>query len=100
MRVVYRARLQTLTDTAKKLELGEVAPCGAGLHVLLKAGGRAVAGELIPLAERAGVHLTRLCDYAVMQGTGEANRVVLLGFSGMDEEAIRQGLEALKKAWG
>lgn len=100
MRVVYRARLQTLTDTAKKLELGEVAPCGAGLHVLLKAGGRAAAGELIPLAERAGVHLTRLCDYAVMQGTGEANRVVLLGFSGMDEEAIRQGLEALKKAWG
>ena len=44
--------------------------------------------------------MTRLCDYAVMQGTGEANRVVLLGFSGMDEEAIRQGLEALKKAWG
>ena len=40
MRVVYRARMQTLTDTAKKLELGEVAPCGAGLHVLLKADGR------------------------------------------------------------
>ena len=53
---------------------------------------------LVPLAEQAGVHLTRLSDYAVMQN--DESRVVLLGFSGMDEEQIRQGLSALQKAWG
>ena len=80
------------------LDLGDVAPCGAGLYALLRVGGKAPARELAPLAEQAGVHLTRLCDYAVMQN-GES-RIVLLGFSGMDEEQIRQGLAALKKAWG
>ncbi|MFR8177563.1 MAG: hypothetical protein ACLVB5_11030 [Christensenellales bacterium] len=44
------------------------------------------------------MHLTRLSDYAVMQN--DESRVVLLGFSGMDEDQIRQGLSALKKAWG
>lgn len=98
MRVVYRARLAALTETAQALNLGSVAPCGAGLYALLHVGGKTPARELAPLAEQAGVHLTRLSDYAVMQN--DESRVVLLGFSGMDEEQIRQGLSALKKAWG
>ena len=65
---------------------------------LLHVGGKTPARELAPLAEQAGVHLTRLSDYAVMQN--DESRVVLLGFSGMDEDQIRQGLSALKKAWG
>ena len=80
------------------LNLGDIAPCGAGLYALLRVGGKAPARELAPLAEQAGVHLTRLSDYAVMQN--DESRVVLLGFSGMDEDQIRQGLSALKKAWG
>ena len=98
MRVVYRARLAALTETVQALNLGSVAPCGAGLYALLHVGGKTPARELAPLAEQAGVHLTRLSDYAVMQN--DESRVVLLGFSGMDEEQIRQGLSALKKAWG
>ena len=98
MRVVYRARLAALTETVQALNLGSVAPCGAGLYALLHVGGKTPARELAPLAEQAGVHLTRLSDYAVMQN--DESRVVLLGFSGMDEDQIRQGLTALKKAWG
>lgn len=98
MRVVYRARLAALTETVQALNLGSVAPCGAGLYALLHVGGKTPARELAPLAEQAGVHLTRLSDYAVMQN--DESRVVLLGFSGMDEDQIRQGLSALKKAWG
>ena len=95
MRVVYRARLAALTETAQALNLGSVAPCGAGLYALLHVGGKTPARELAPLAEQAGVHLTRLSDYAVMQN--DESRVVLLGFSGMDEDQIRQGLSALKR---
>lgn len=98
MRVVYRSRLQALTQTAQALGLGEIAPCGAGLHALLKVGGRVPAQELVPLAAQAGVRLTRLCDYGVMRG-GEDERVVLLGFAGMDEEKIADGLRALAGAW-
>ena len=53
----------------------------------------------MPLAARAGVRLTRLCDYGVMETGKELERVVLLGFAGMDEEAIGEGLEALRRVW-
>ncbi|MBQ8618332.1 MAG: PLP-dependent aminotransferase family protein [Clostridia bacterium] len=99
MRVVYRARLQALEKKAQELGLGEVAPCGAGLYALLHVGGRTPARELIPLAAREGVKLTRLADYGVMETAKELERVVLLGFAGMDEQAIGEGLEALRRAW-
>lgn len=99
MRVIYRDRLHTLTKTAQALGLGEVAPCVAGLHVLLEAAGKTPAQELVPLAAREGVRLTRLCDHGVMRADPAQERIVLLGFAGMDEDEIREGLKALKRAW-
>ena len=99
MRVIYRGRLQTLEKQAAELGLGEVAPCGAGLYALLHVGGKTPAQELVPLAASQGVRLTRLADYGVME-TGKAlERVVLLGFAGMDEQMISEGLQALRCAW-
>jgi len=99
MRVVYRGRMQALTQKALELGLGQAEPCRAGLHVLLRVGGRTPAHELIPRAQMAGVKLTRLCDYGVMRMQPEHERVVVLGFAGMDEKQIEQGLEALCRAW-
>jgi len=99
MRVIYRGRMQALTRRARELALGDIAPCGAGLHVLLTVGGKTPAQELVPRAAQAGVRLTRLCDYGVMQMGPRVERVVLLGFSGMDEAQIEAGLEALRRAW-
>lgn len=99
MRVIYRARLQAIEKAAHALGLGEVAPCGAGLYCLLRAAGKTPAQELVPLAAQAGVRLTRLADYGVMQQGQESERVVLLGFAGMDENAIEEGLGALCRAW-
>lgn len=99
MRVIYKARLTHLGRTAQALGLGEVAPCGTGLHALLTVAGSTPARELVPLAARAGVRLTRLSDYGVMRSGEEAERVVLLGFAGMDEDEIEAGLRALRKAW-
>lgn len=99
MRVIYRARLQALEKKAAELGLGEVAPCGAGLYALLHVGGKTPPQELVPLAAQAGVRLTRLADYGVMETGRELERVVLLGFAGMDEEAIGEGLQALRRAW-
>lgn len=99
MRVIYRSRLQLLERKAAELGLGEVAPCGAGLYALLHVGGKTPAQELAPLAAQAGVRLTRLSDYGVMETEKNLERVVLLGFAGMDEQAIGEGLEALRRAW-
>jgi len=99
MRVVYRARLAALENKARALGLGEVAPCGAGLYALLHVGGKTSAQELIPLAAQAGVKLMRLSEYGVMETDKALERVVLLGFAGMDEAAIESGLEALYRAW-
>ena len=96
---MYRARLQALTRTVTALGLGELAPCGAGLYVLLTVGGRAPSHMLVELAARAGVRLTRLSDYGVMQSGTPGERVVLLGFAGLDEQGIEEGLRALAAAW-
>jgi GntR family transcriptional regulator/MocR family aminotransferase len=99
MRVIYRDRLSALTREVRALGLGEAAPCVAGLHVLLDVGGKTPAQELVSLAARSGVRLTRLCDYSVMRTDPAQERVVLLGFAGMDEEEICAGLKALHEAW-
>ena len=99
MRVVYRGRLQAIERIARELGLGEVAPTQAGLHALLRVAGKTPAQELVPLAARAGVRLTRLCDYGVMDAGERDERVVLLGFAGLGEEEIAKGLAALAKAW-
>ena len=99
MRVIYRARLLALEHSAAAFHLGEVAPCGAGLYALLRVGGKTPAQELTVRAARAGVKLTRLADYGVMQQGDNEERTVLLGFAGMDEEDIEKGLKALAKAW-
>ena len=59
----------------------------------------AFADRLLALAAQQGVRLTRLADYGVMETGKELERVVLLGFAGMDEEAIGEGLNALRRAW-
>ena len=98
MRTVYRARLTLLEEEVRRLNLGTLHPCRTGLYALLEAGGRLPASQLLPRARRAGVNLPRVADYYIMQAKPE-DRSVLLGFAGMDEDAIRGGLAALAEAW-
>ena len=99
MRTEYRGRLATLSSGAAENRLGTLHPCPAGLFALLTASGSVPAEELVPRARAAGVLLSRLSDYRVMEDPGE-DRTVLLGFAGMDGDAIREGLKALAEAWG
>ena len=99
MRTEYRGRLAALSAGAAANRLGTLHPCPAGLFALLTASGPVPAEELVPRARAAGVLLSRLSDYRVMEDPGE-DRTVLLGFAGMDGDAIREGLKALAEAWG
>ena len=99
MAVVYRGRLAALEQGVAQHGLGELAPCGTGLHALLNVTGKTPPGELVSSAAQAGVKLTRMADYGVMGPSPAGERTVLLGFAGMDEEQIEQGLAALARAW-
>ena len=97
MRVIYRGRLQALERETKPL--GEFRYYGTGLHALLVVGGKTPAQELVPLAARAGVRVSRLCDHGVISPGPDAERTVLLGFASLDEEAIALGAQQLRRAW-
>lgn len=99
MRVIYGGRLEALTQGVRRLGLGTLSPVHSGLHVLLSVGGRVPAHELVGAAAAQGVRLSRVCDYGVMTRTESDERAVLLGFAGMDEAQIAEGLSALARAW-
>ena len=99
MRTVYRARLQALEEGVAREGVGRLRPCATGLYALLEAGGSVPAGELVSRAAAAGVKLTRAADYSIMEVSPQ-DRTVLLGFAGLDESQISEGLHALAAAWG
>ena len=98
MRMIYKSRLATLVENVKQNQLGTLHPCRVGLFAPLTAAGPLSAEELVPRARAAGIRLSRLSDYRVMEDPTE-DRTVMLGFSGMDEKNIVDGLKALAKAW-
>lgn len=98
MRGACRARLSALAAGVEENRLGALQPCRAGLFATLEAAGSLPAEALVPRARSAGIRLSRLSDYRVIEQPGE-DRSVLLGFAAMDEQAISQGLRALAAAW-
>lgn len=99
MRLVYKRRLTALEKAIKETQLGTLMPCSAGLYVLLRAGGNVASAQLCERAAQYGVRVKRLAEYGVMRTGADMERMVLLGFAGMDEEKIQSGIEQLRQAW-
>lgn len=102
MRKMYRVKHDLLLECLKPFA-GKFILFGehAGLHLLLTAKGNVTEDELIAAAAAQGVRVYRLSDALVDVTTGSLKRkaTVLLGFGGLKEEEIIEGVEALKKAW-
>ena len=82
-----------------RLSLGRLRESSAGLFELLDVESPHSSGKLLELAAASGVRLSALSDYSILPGKEEASGTVLLGLAGMDKDRIREGLEALQKAW-
>lgn len=102
MRKIYRAKhdllLECLKPFGKRFELsGE----HAGLHLLLTAKGNETERELIEAAAGKGVKVYALSDAMVdNQGdSGERKATILLGFGGLEDEEIVEGVKRLEQAW-
>ena len=99
MRTLYKERRTFLNDEVHRLGLGRLRESSAGLFELLDVDSPRSSGKLLELAAEAGVRLSALSDYSILPGKEDASGTVLLGLAGMDKDRIREGLEALQKAW-
>ena len=95
----FRHRLLAAARMVREMEIGEVLPSEAGGYLVVRAGGRLPAHQLVEAAAREGVRVHRLDEYRIQPVGEETRRHVLLGITGMREERIQEGLRSLAKAW-
>lgn len=98
MRKIYRAKHELLLEYLKPMR-GQFRISGenAGLHLLLTSKGGLSEAQLIESAAAEGVRVYGLSESMVEKNPNSTT--VLLGFGGLTEEQIKQGTEALKRAW-
>lgn len=99
MRKVYKAKHDLLLAECRVFEhtfcmSGE----NAGLHILLKSREGKSEKELIERAAACKVRVYGLSDGYITEEEKETN-TVLLGYGGLSEKEISEGIKKLKKAW-
>ncbi len=99
MRKIYRGKHELLLELLQPFKKafclsGE----NAGLHLLLTARDGRTEEELIAGARDLGVKVYGMSD-SFIQSNPTQKATILLGYGGLSEEQIRQGMDLLKKAW-
>lgn len=100
MRVLYEHKHAILLG-ALHSSFGDrlvVIGAGSGLHVLVKLTSGGEEADMIRKAARCGVKVYPVSAYA-LAAHKKAEGSVLLGFGGLDTEAIRTGVRLLAQAW-
>jgi GntR family transcriptional regulator/MocR family aminotransferase len=100
MRSVYQRKLTALLAAVRQYLEPRfcVSGGGAGLHVLLETEDGRGEAELIRLAEAAGVRVYPTSVYRIDPQRSESASV-LLGFGGLDERQIEEGVRRLADVW-
>ena len=106
MRKIYRAKHDYLLKLLEEFELTfKVSGENAGVHVLLKAQNGMSEAQLIESAKAHNVKVYGISDSSIRYDSDKipedeySNPVVLLGYCGMNEKEIKEGIKQLKKAW-
>ncbi|MBT2573907.1 PLP-dependent aminotransferase family protein [Bacillus sp. ISL-51] len=99
MRKIYQKKHQTLIQALQN-QMGrhiEIIGQKAGLHLLVNVKDRS-APELVDKAQAAGVRVYDTSPYWINPKEPETS-MVILGFGGLSEEEIEEGICQLRKAW-
>jgi len=100
MRNIYKKKREVLvssiTETTDKIE---IIGANAGLHLLLKVKNGMAEQELISSAEDYGIKVYNLSSYYINESNNKIESTVLIGFSTLTIEEIREGVKLLLKAW-
>lgn len=98
MRKVYGAKHQLMLEGLASFQKRfRITGDNAGLHLVLTAKGNESESDLIRKAAEKGVKVYGMSENRV--GTGSEKAAILLGFGGLSEEEIREGLQRLGEAW-
>lgn len=99
MRRVYQSRHRTLIEAVSESMGSRVEIVGgrSGMHILLRVPGMDAA-ELIQLAEDAGCLVYEAAKHWCHPDE-KAREYVMLGFGGLDEARLREGVHLLEQAW-
>ena len=102
MRKIYRAKHELLMECLEPFQgIFTISGERAGLHLLLTAKNKKQEEQLIQAAAEVGVKVYGLSGSMVEGTVNEKykNATILLGFGGMSDEQIIQGMKLLEKAW-
>ena len=98
MRKIYRGKHDLLLDCLKPFEEEfQISGEHAGLHVLLTARKKTEEKTFLHAAAAKGVKVYGLSDSLVVGAPGKAT--LLLGFGGLKNKDIIEGVNLLKSAW-
>ena len=100
MRIYYRARRQCLVDALAPLgPVSEILGEPAGHHLTLRIRNGMNESDLVSSAAGHGVRVYPVSPYFLRNVPKEYQSTVLLGFGGLQDDAIRQGAALLYEAW-
>lgn len=102
MRKIYKGKHELLMECLEPFqEKFTISGERAGLHLLLTAKNDVSEEELLQAAEDAGVKVYGLSGSMVENGLENADKraTILLGFGGLSDEQIIEGMKLLEKAW-
>lgn len=98
MRKIYKGKHDLVMEYLEGFEkVFDVSGEYAGLHVLLKDKREWGEEKLLQAAEEADCRVYGMSSYVI--GEKQKADTVIIGYGGMAEEQITEGMERLKKAW-
>lgn len=100
IRKIYRKKHEALLAAVKRMMGGQVRVIGqdSGLHVLLRIGNGMTEDDLLQAAARAGVKVYPTSNYWG-EGADTEDPTLLLGFGGVSEQEIEDGISRLYEVW-
>ena len=100
MRKVYRMKHDILLNALKPFEkLFTISGEDAGLHILLQSKSDISEEELVKKAKEKGVKVYGLSEYEILQKGEKGKATIILGYAGLKEREIVNGMERLQEAW-
>ncbi len=99
MRKLYRKKLECLVGALSPF-YPEVTVSGeqAGMHIVLTVGTEQSEQALVDAAAKAGIRVFAMHNYDLAKQPSGLPKIVL-GFGGLDEPEIQQGIDRLMAAW-
>ncbi len=102
MKKIYRQRRDILCEKISESKLGDIVKisgCDAGMHLLLTVNNGMKQSELLAAAAKKGAKVYGLSEYYSFPVSDIPNNIVVAGFSGLNEQELIKGAEALERAW-